>query len=193
MKQTLFLGLTVATAFLFSCKESTSTTSTDTVQRNRQHAEAIYAAFSANEPNRLDSFIAADMVDHGMGDGHEIKGIDSLKAMITDWHKHVSNLKMEIKQHASNGEYDFAWVRMTGTTKDPYMGMPANTAFDQLSVDVVKVDKDGKVLEHWGYVDPKDMMDMMSHQGGMDHSNMSMPKMDTMPKAEKMKSDTGRM
>ena len=193
MKQTLFVGLTLASALLFSCKDSTTTSSTDTVQRNRQHAEAIYAAFSANEPNRLDSFIAADVVDHGMGDGHEIKGIDSLKAMITDWHKHVSNLKMEIKQHASNGEYDFAWVRMTGTTIDPYMGMPANTAFDQTSVDVVRVDKDGKVLEHWGYVDPKDMMEMMAHPGELDHSKMSMPKNDTMPKVEKMKSDTGRM
>ncbi len=43
----------------------------------------------------------------------------------------------------------------------------SNTKMDMTTVDVVKF-KDGKAVEHWSYMDPKDMMKMMPPVGKMD-------------------------
>ena len=62
--------------------------------------------------------------------------------------------------NATDGDYNFDLNRTTGTTINEFMGMPANTQLDMTGVDVVKI-KNGKAVEHWAYVDPKDMMKMM--------------------------------
>jgi predicted SnoaL-like aldol condensation-catalyzing enzyme len=68
---------------------------------------------------------------------------------------------MEVISEAISGDYLFTLVRLTGTTTaSPGMGMPPNKKMDSKSVDVVKL-KDGKAVEHWEFVDPKDMMAMM--------------------------------
>jgi predicted SnoaL-like aldol condensation-catalyzing enzyme len=86
--------------------------------------------------------------------------------MFTQMHDNISNLKIESIANATDGDYDFDLNNMTGTTKNAFMGLPANTKLDMMSVDVVKI-KDGKAVEHWGYVDPNEMMKMMQMQKGM--------------------------
>jgi predicted SnoaL-like aldol condensation-catalyzing enzyme len=51
-------------------------------------------------------------------------------------------------------------VHVTGTANDNSMGMTAGNKMDDKSVDVVKI-KDGKMVEHWGFVDWQQMMKMM--------------------------------
>ena len=63
-----------------------------------------------------------------------------------------------------SGDYLFTLARLTGTTTaNPGMGMPPNKKMDLKSVDVVKV-KNGKATDHWQFVDPKEMMEMMGAQ-----------------------------
>ena len=59
---------------------------------------------------------------------------------------------------------------------DASMGMPAGSKMDEKGVDVIKL-KDGKMVEHWGFVDPVAMMKHMQ----------SMPMNDKMDKNEDMK------
>jgi hypothetical protein len=76
---------------------------------------------------------------------------------------------MKLISGANNGEYNFALSRMTGTTNSDFMGMPANTPIDMTDVDVVRT-KNGKAVEHWEYIGPKEAMEMMNmhHEMPMD-------------------------
>jgi predicted ester cyclase len=49
---------------------------------------------------------------------------------------------------------------MSGTAKTDGMGMKAGQKIELNAVDIAKF-KDGKAVEHWIYMDPKDVMQMM--------------------------------
>ena len=72
----------------------------------------------------------------------------------------MEGLKMEVIAQGTGDGYHFSLVKMTGKVKDASMGMPVGTDISGMSVDVVKI-KDGKATEHWSYMDPKQMMEMM--------------------------------
>jgi predicted SnoaL-like aldol condensation-catalyzing enzyme len=170
----LFLSMAcIISCFAISCNQPASTATTDTVkgtdstssqaEKNRAGTMAVYKAFETGDMSGLDSFIDKDVVDHNAGPDGEIRGLDSLKKMFTRMHDNISDLKIESIANATDGDYDFDLNHMTGTTKTAYMGMPANTKIDMMSVDVVKI-KDGKAVEHWGYMDPNEMTKMMQMQ-----------------------------
>ena len=140
---------------------------------NRQRSLSVYKGIETGDLSAMDEFIAIDIVDHGGME--DMKGRESVKKMLAEIKNHFTNLKLAVISEATtmDGAYHFALVRMTGTTKDAYMGMPANTAVDRMGVDVVRIHND-KVVEHWSFDDPRDMMKMMN--------GMNMKKMDKMKK-----------
>ncbi|MEP6596140.1 MAG: ester cyclase [Ginsengibacter sp.] len=150
--------------FLMSCTDSATKTNTGTTvtsesERNKANNRAVMKAIETGDSTVIDTLIASDAVDHAGPHMTEIKG-DSIKMMLGNMHNDVSDLKMDIIADAAEGDYVFTLSRMTGTTANTAMGMPANTKMDMTGVDVVKF-KDGKAVEHWSYMDPKDMMKMM--------------------------------
>jgi predicted ester cyclase len=166
MKKILFLASVVAISLMISCKnEETKTTAAKEPSKNEAAVKAVYAALESGDVSKIDSVIATDAVDHNGGPmGKELKGSESIKHMFVTMHKSVPDLKMNAEVMASEGDYVFSWVRMTGTvsaTPDPSLGMPANTKMDMKSVDIVKFNSEGKATDHWGYMDPVDMMKMM--------------------------------
>ncbi|MGH2566421.1 MAG: ester cyclase [Ginsengibacter sp.] len=176
----LFLSIAIITfCFLISCNQPSSNSDTNSAatsqaEKDKAGTMAVYKAIETGDVSGLDSVIDKDAIDHSGGpNGAEIKGLDSIKAMFTQMHDNMSDLKIESIANATDGDYNFDLNHMTGTTKNAFMGMPANTKIDMMSVDVVKI-KDGKAVEHWGYQDPNEMMKMMQMQKGM-----SMDKMDT--------------
>ena len=136
---------------------------------NRQRSMSIYKGIESGDLSVMDQFIAVDIVDHG---GMEpVKGRENVKKMLADIHNHFTNMKFTLITDATSadGTYHFALVRMTGTTKDAHMGMPANTPMDHMNVDVVRI-QNNKVVEHWGFRDMSHMMQMMEgmkDMGGM--------------------------
>lgn len=170
MKKFLFAAATGLFLFAISCKDTTTSSTNSTEEKNSARNKEVYRAIETGDVSKLDSFIDKNIVDHSeMGDIH---GLDSLKKMFVEMHNKFSGLKMEpIAQATSaDGEYHFAWFKMTGTCTDSSMGMPAGTKMDMNGVDVVKI-KNDKAVEHWGFADPKDMMKMM---GGNHKMNMKM-------------------
>lgn len=133
-------------------------------QANKALADnrALYKAIETGDVSTLKNFIAKDAVDHAGGaNGQDLTDGDSIIAMLGNIHNSITNLKMDIIAEAANGDYVFTLVRMTGTTTaNPGMGMPPNKALDSKSVDVIRL-KNGKAVEHWGFEDPKEMMQMM--------------------------------
>ena len=125
----------------------------------------IYKAIETGDVSKIKDYIDKDAVDHGGGaNGQDVKGGDSIIAMLGSIHNSFTDLKMEVISDAISGDYLFTLVRLTGTTTaNPGMGMPPNKKMDAKSVDVVKI-KNGKAIEHWEFVDPKEMMAMMGSQ-----------------------------
>lgn len=154
---------------LFSCKNSTSSatksmpagdsTSLAQADKNTANSKAVFQGIESGDLSKMNDFVSPDIVDHTpMGD---VKGLDSVKKMLAEIHNHVPNVKMEMITDASNGDYHFTLVKMSGTVKDNFMGMPANTSLNDTSVSVEKI-VNGKVTDHWRFASPHEVMKMMS-------------------------------
>ena len=171
MKKILLLSELICLLFFFvSCSnnksDNVSGTTSDSkdssgksqAEINAANSEKVFRGIESGDLSAMDNFVSANIVDHGTP-GADIKGLDSVKKMLGDMHNHISNLKFKTTADDTGGDYHFALVRMTGTTKDNFHGMPPNTTVDQTSVGVVKI-VNGKAVEHWLFLDIKDMMKM---------------------------------
>jgi len=78
-------------------------------------------------------------------------------------HNHVKDLKVEILNDVASGDYVYTWTKMTGTSLDSTMGFPPNQPFSVRGVDIVKF-RDGKAIEHWGFIDQQDLMAIRAQQ-----------------------------
>ena len=135
---------------------------TEQTEKNLAASHIVVDAFQTGDISKIDSAVASDFVDHTeRGD----MGRDSLKAMIKTWHGASKDNKAEIIKELADDEYVFSWMRFTGTS-DGSMGMPAGP-YDMRSIEVVKF-KDGKAIEHWGFMEPREMMKWMQQMPPMD-------------------------
>lgn len=128
----------------------------DMAQKNLASGRAISKAFETGDNALIDSAVSDDFLDHT--DQGDKKGKDSLKAMVTWMHTNMKDMKMETIREVADDDYVFQWMRYTGTS-DGAMGMPVGP-YDMHMIEVSKY-KDGKAIEHWSYVDMKEMMKMM--------------------------------
>jgi predicted SnoaL-like aldol condensation-catalyzing enzyme len=125
------------------------------IKKNLAASHAVIKAFDTGDPSMIDNVVASDFVDHtDRGD----KNRDSLKAMIVAWKADSKDSKTEIIKELADHEYVFSWLRFTGTTSGT-MGMPAGP-YNMTSIEVVRF-KDGKAVEHWGFMELREMMKMM--------------------------------
>jgi steroid delta-isomerase-like uncharacterized protein len=172
MKKNLALTVTGLLCLFISCKDSGATSMADVNQKNLDINAKIINAIETGDAATINNLIADDVVDHMGPNGKEIKGGDNLRPMLIDMHNHMKDLKFEIITASANTDYVFTLSKISGTVIDSSMGMPAGTVMNENVVDLVKI-KDGKITEHWGYVDPVAMMKQMKKSGSMK------PKMDS--------------
>jgi predicted SnoaL-like aldol condensation-catalyzing enzyme len=159
MKQILSL---FAAGLLFSCiscsDEKTAGEAKDNsvAEKNLAASHIVTKAFDTGDPSMIDSVVASDFVDHtDRGD----KNRDTLKAMIVAWKADSKDSKTEVIKELADEDYVFSWLRFTGTSSGT-MGMPAGP-YTMTSIEVVRF-KDGKAVEHWGFMEPREMMKWMA-------------------------------
>jgi predicted SnoaL-like aldol condensation-catalyzing enzyme len=166
MKKILFLS--VIGLFLFaSCnneKKADSGGMTSRAQKNLDAIHVVNKAFESGDNTTIDSVVSDSFVDHTM-DGD--KNRDSLKNYIPAMRKADPTMKMETMQEFANDDYVAGWYRWTGTGNGT-MGMPVGP-YDWQAFEVVKFNADSKAIEHWTFLESRDIMKMMK---GMD---MPMP------------------
>ena len=139
--------------------------------KNLAAAHGVNQAILSGDVSKLGDFIATDAVDHaGMGEG-DIKGLDSIKAMLGKMKSMMKDMTQDIVKELADSDYVFQWMHFTGTSTMPDMGMPAGTKYDMTAIEASKY-KDGKIIEHWEFMQPSDVMKMMP-KGGLP------PKMDS--------------
>ena len=163
MRKISFLSLSVFCILLFGCNNAGNDTSeaksNDSMkEKNLAAFQVVTHAFETGDASKIDSVVAPDFVDHG---DHGDQGRDSLKAMVVSMHSQMPDMKTEVVKTLADDEYVFGLMRYSGTSKGQ-MGMPVGP-YDMKMIEVVKF-KDGKAVEHWAYMDPKDMMKMMGPQ-----------------------------
>lgn len=125
-------------------------------------------AFQTGDVGGLDSVISDDFIDHT--DRGDMKGRDSLKAMVKFAHANFTDMKFDKVRDVADGDYVYSWVNYSGTS-DGTAGMPKGP-YRMGSIEVSKF-RDGKAIEHWAFVNMQDMMKMMGQQPGMSEMNNS--------------------
>lgn len=161
MKKIIFPAL-AGLMFMFTSCEDHTTASSDsgkdsTQAKNIAAFETVTKAFDSGDPSGIDSVIAESYIDHT--EHGEVKGKDSLKAMITMMHKSFPDMKTDTKNVAASDDYVYGLMHYSGTS-DGTMGMPKGP-YDMTAIELVKFNNDSKAVEHWAFMQPADMMKMM--------------------------------
>jgi len=160
MKKSFFI-VAIAAIALISCKDNTSSTDASATansqdEKNLANNAKVYKAIETGDVSPIDSLIATDAVDHDGGeDGKDMVGKDSILHMLGNLHNNMKDLKLDVISSATNGDYIFTLVHVTGTSADS-----SHMKIDEMGTDVVKV-KDGKMTEHWGFTEDKTMAQRM--------------------------------
>ena len=125
-------------------------------KKNLEASHIINEAFRTGDISKLDRVIASDFVDHtDRGD----MGRDSLKAMIKWMHSQPNDMKMELIREFADDEYVYSHMRFTGTS-DGSMG-PVGP-YDINEIEVIRFNKEGKAVEHWAFMELRQVMKLMS-------------------------------
>ena len=157
---------------LVSCKDTDNSGGSDN-QKNKDRIKVIYTALETGDMSKLDSIIDKDVIDHQNNDA---KSIDTMKKFFSELHNNVTGLKIEQIANATDGDYNLDFNHTSGDVTAPVMGMSAGAKLDFLGVDICKI-KDGKITEHWGFIDPAAMMKMMSAPPKMEEKKDTSKKM----------------
>ncbi len=171
MKKYFITSLAAALFTLQSCS-GTGNEQTAMDQQKKDIAAKTTAIFDSGNINELDSLVAENVVDHQLDTSMTKKtGLAGVKETFIKFHNAFPDMHTTIHSMAVSGDTVFAMATSTGTQDGEFMGMPpSHKEMSYSGVDVMIV-KDGKVTEHWGYVDP---MDMMKMQQMMQSSQMEM-------------------
>jgi predicted SnoaL-like aldol condensation-catalyzing enzyme len=157
----IFLAAFAAVFCLFSCNVKTDSTSdnhhSEQEKKNLAANDVVMKAFETGDVSGIDNAVSDDFVDHT--DRGDMKGRDSLKAMVTFIHANMKDMKMEKMREVAKEDFVYSWMRYTGNS-DGTMGMPKGP-YDMEAMEVSKY-KDGKAVEHWAFMEMQDAMKMMA-------------------------------
>lgn len=150
MKKLFALVLAAGIIGLYSCNSGGTSAA---AKKNLEVNETIMKAYEAGDFSKMGDYIAADAIDHG-GEAGDVKGLDNIVSEMKRYRQMMPDMKSVSARSLADDEYVFTWSTVSGTVDGQKMIMN--------SVDITKF-KDGKAVEHWVYMDPKDMMKMMQN------------------------------
>ncbi len=150
MRSIILLTAIAACGVCISCNSKSGGMS-DAAKKNLAANDSITKAYETGQFDKLKDYIAADAVDHG-GEKGDVVGLDSIISEMKRYRDMMPDMKGTVIRNLADDEYVFSWSKVSGTMNGKAMNMT--------SLDVSKF-KDGKAVEHWVYMDPKDMMMMM--------------------------------
>ena len=118
----------------------------------------LYELINAGEIDGFAAALADSFVEHEQAPGlsPNKEGILTFfRAMLAAF----PDLQMVPEDVIVSGDKAVARVRMTGTHRATFMGIPpTGKAFDVQLIDITRFGSDGKALEHWGVTDQLGMM-----------------------------------
>lgn len=150
MKKLIFLSAIIVCCLFVACKSESGGMS-ETAKKNIAANDSITKAYERGDFSKMSEWIAADAVDHA-GEEGDIVGLENIVAEMKKWKEMMPDMKSTMSRSMADDEYVFTWSKSSGTMNGQKIEMTG--------MDVAKF-KDGKAVEHWMYMDPKEMMKMM--------------------------------
>lgn len=131
----------------------------------------IYAAvlkiLDNGNVDELGNYVDKNTVEHDTDYTITTKtGLEGVKDFFRYYHNIFPDMKTTINFVAVSGDTLLAYISQTGTTSQPFMGMPTGQKMTMNMVDLI-VFKDGKMIEHRGFTANTDLMEMMQHDSMM--------------------------
>ena len=131
----------------------------------------IYAAvlkiLDNGNVDELGNYVDKNTVEHDTDYTITTKtGLEGVKDFFRYYHNIFPDMKTTINFVAVSGDTLLGYISQTGTTSQPFMGMPTGQKMTMNMVDLI-VFKDGKMIEHRGFTANTDLMEMMQHDSMM--------------------------
>lgn len=120
-------------------------------EQNKQAFRLIIEeAFNKGNFDVLDDLFAPGYTEHQFGLKPTVAGMKEDFAYLR---RAFPDLHMTID--AMIADDDTVWARMTssGTNRGPFMGPPTGKRMEIAVVDILRFNKDGKIVDHWGTPD----------------------------------------
>lgn len=149
MKNLLVLSVIAICSIFISCNSEGGMSAT--AKKNLEVNSAIMKAYEAGDFSKMGDYIAADAVDHG-GESGDVKGLENIISEMKKYRAMMPDMKTTTVKEMADDEYVFTWATVSGTME--------GKATTMSSVDVSKF-KDGKAVEHWVFMNPAELMQMM--------------------------------
>ena len=120
---------------------------------NNASIRRLYDLINAGDIDGLSRQFADDFVER-----EELPGIPPTKAGVVEYFRMLfaafPDFRMDVEDVIASGDKAVARVRVTGTHKGEFLGIPATgkSAFVN-AIDITRFGDDGLVREHWGVFD----------------------------------------
>ncbi|UAY50982.1 ester cyclase [Ferruginibacter albus] len=159
MKKYVTVLVIALSCYCISCTPKSQGGMSAAAQKNLDAMHGVNQCFDSKDFSKVGDYIADDAVDHA-GDSGDIKGLANIKTQFEKWTTGVASQKTEVIKELADDEYVMAWQKYTGAYSSDMMGHKAGDTYTMEATEIVKF-KDGKAIEHWSMMNPKDLMKMM--------------------------------
>jgi predicted ester cyclase len=157
------LPLIAATALLWlftSCASREQDCVSETTKKNIASMHGIFNCFNTNDFSKLGDYVAEDCIDHSGGKS-DLKGLAQMKAEFEKWMQMVENSHTTTAVELATDEYVISWVRFDMTMKSDVATKKVGEKFEKSDIEMLKF-RDGKAIEHWTFIDARDMDKVLS-------------------------------
>lgn len=132
--------------------EVTSGGMSEKAKKNLETHRAVANMFQTNDFSKIADYIAADATDYA-GEMGPVKGVENIKASFEKMKAQAPDMKNAPVKELADDEYVMAWLTFTGT-----MG---GKEFKTDAIEVSQYNAESKVIAHWTFMQPGDVMKMM--------------------------------
>jgi predicted ester cyclase len=100
--------------------------------------------------DQLDQLFAPGFVDHVSG----LRGVDGLRQRLVNFRAAFPAVGVQVGYVIAKGDYVACRITLTGSPADPVTGLPSDgPAIEVTAVELLRVDRDGRIVERWGGLD----------------------------------------
>ena len=121
--------------------------------------------FSQGNLDVIDELLADDFVEHEELPPGIPQGKGAPRAFTTMFRSAFPDFRMTVEEMLQDGNKVITRVRVSGTHKGEFMGMPpTDNKFDVAAIDIIEF-RDDKAIGHWGVMDMAAMMEQLGVGG----------------------------
>lgn len=158
MKKLLFTFLSGLAMVVLSCSTKKESGMSATATKNLDAMKGVIKCFEKKDFSKLGDYVAEDCIDHYWD--KELKGLKEMKAEYEKWIGMSENSPIRTITEFANDEYVILWTSFEETMKTTDMNMKVGEKLTKTDIEVGRF-KDGKIVEHWTFIEPAVMLKMM--------------------------------